>query len=79
MKIIFCLTFLVSMSALAKSGIDFSQAINEDVKKEIRKDEDKFKKESFRGPASVEVEHENVIEDVPKIDKNIRQIGPNKW
>ncbi len=79
MKFFICLSLLVSALAWSKTGVDFNQAITEDVKKEFKKDEDKFKKESFRGPASVQNEQENVIEETPKLDKNIRQIGPNKW
>jgi hypothetical protein len=80
MKLLICISLLVSMSAFAKTKIDFSQALNEDVEQDIKKDDDKFKKEAARGPASVApVEHENATEDTPKIDKNVRQIGPNKW
>lgn len=79
MKILFGICLILSVTGWAKSAMDFNQALNEDVTRDIRKDDDKFKKESFRRPASVEAEHENVIEDTPKLDKNVRQIGPNKW
>lgn len=79
MKLFICLTILVSMNAYSKTKIDFSQALNEDVEKDIKQDDDKFKKEANRGPASVQTEHENPIQDTSKIDKNVRQIGPNKW
>lgn len=79
MKLILCLMVLVSFSTYAKTKIDFSQALNEDVEQDIRKDDEKFKKEATRGPASVETEQENPIVETPKIDKNVRQIGPNKW
>jgi fructose-bisphosphate aldolase class 1 len=70
----FCLLF--SIGAWAKTAADFNKALNDDVQKDIKKDEDKFKK---REPASVETAHENEIQDTPKIDKNLRQIGPNRW
>jgi hypothetical protein len=79
MKLILCLMVLVSFSTFAKTKIDFSQALNEDVEQDIRKDDEKFKKEATRGPASVQTEQENPIMEPPKIDKNVRQIGPNKW
>ena len=79
MKLILCLMVLVSFSTFAKTKIDFSQALNEDVEQDIRKDDEKFKKEATRGPASVQTEQENPIMETPKIDKNVRQIGPNKW
>ena len=73
MKLILCLTLLMSFGAFAKTKIDFSQALNEDVEKDIRKDDEKFKKDETRGPASVDPEAAQV-EDTPKIDKNVRQI-----
>jgi len=79
MKLILCLTLLMSFSAYSKTKIDFSQALNEDVEQDIKKDDEKFKKEATRGPASVQPEQEMQIEDTSKIDKNVRQIGPNKW
>ncbi len=79
MKLILCLMVLVSFSTFAKTKIDFSQALNQDVEQDIRKDDEKFKKEATRGPASVQTEQENPIMETPKIDKNVRQIGPNKW
>lgn len=79
MKLILCLLVLVSFSTFAKTKIDFSQALNEDVEQDIRKDDEKFKKEATRGPASVQPEQATPIVETPKIDKNVRQIGPNKW
>lgn len=79
MKFILCLTVLMSFGAFAKTKIDFSQALNDDLKQDIRKDDEKFKKEATRGPASVETDSDRPIEDTSKIDKNVRQIGPNKW
>lgn len=79
MKLILCVTLLMSFSAYSKTKIDFSQALNEDVEQDIKKDDEKFKKEATRGPASVRPEQDVQIEDTPKIDKNVRQIGPNKW
>jgi hypothetical protein len=71
---------MLSLTAFAKpTKIDFSQAINEDLEQDIKKDDEKFKKEAARGPASVSPEVNPRIEDTPKLDKNIRQIGPNKW
>lgn len=78
MKIILCTLVLVSSVAWSKTTINFSQALQEDVQKEV-KDDEKFKKEATRGPASVETEHEQVIDEPSKLDKNVRQIGPNKW
>lgn len=80
MKLIFCLCMLMSVTAFAKpTKIDISQAINEDLEQDIKKDDEKFKKEAVRAPASVSPEVNPRIEDTPKLDKNIRQIGPNKW
>lgn len=78
MKILLCSLVLVSSVAWSKTTINFNQALQEDVQKEV-KDDEKFKKEASRGPASVETEHEQVIDEPSKLDKNVRQIGPNKW
>ncbi len=78
MKILLCTLVLVSTGAWSKTIINFSQALQEDVQKEVQDDE-KFKKEANRGPASVETEHEQPIDEPSKLDKNVRQIGPNKW
>ncbi len=81
MKYILCLIVIISFSANSKTKTktDFNQALNEDVKNDIKKDDEKFRKQATRGPASIQTEHENPIEDTPKLDKNVRQIGPNKW
>lgn len=79
MKLAICLTLLVSFSAWSRNTMDFSRVLTEDLKHDLVKDDDKFKKTSSRGPASVSPSIEPVIEETPKIDKNIRQIGPNKW
>lgn len=79
MKLLFIFCLTLSIGGWAKSMMDFNHALNDDVSRDIRKNDDKFKKEALRAPASAEEEHENVIEDVPKIDKNVRQIGPNRW
>lgn len=76
MKIILCTLVLVSNMAWSKTIINFNQALQEDVQKEV-KDDEKFKKEALRGPASVEVEKELPV--VEPLDKNDQQIGPNKW
>ncbi len=78
MKIILCALVLVSSVAWSKTVINFNQALQEDVQNEV-KDDEKFKKQATRGPASVEVEHEQVIDESSKLDKNERQIGRNKW
>ena len=79
MKYFLCLSLLAVTSVHAKSIKDFNQVINQDVKSEIRKDEDKFKKVSSRSPASVKAQPEGPTQETPKIDKNVRQIGPNEW
>lgn len=71
--------FMASFSALAKSPANFNEALLKDVEKEIKKDDESFKKASARAPASVEGEYDHPIEETPKIDKNVRQIGPNRW
>jgi hypothetical protein len=79
MKNIIYLSVLVSYSAWPNSIKEFNQALNQDLKTEIRKDEDKFKKNFSRTPASVPDTEKSKLEEPTKIDKNVRQIGPNEW
>lgn len=58
---------------------DFNKVLIQDVQNQITKDDESFKtKAATRAPASVEVEVVP-MEEPSKIDKNVRQIGPNKW
>jgi hypothetical protein len=79
MKYLVCLSLLISSMAWSKSVKNFNQAITDDFQKEIKKDEDKFKKPVMRGPASVAPSPASAIKEPSKIDKNIRQIGPSNW
>ena len=79
MKIIVCLSLLISSVAWTKSTQNFNKAITDDFQKEIKNDEDKFKRPVMRGPASVEPTPASAIKEPSKIDKNIRQIGPSNW
>ncbi len=79
MKSLFFVTLLFSLSAFAKSPAELSKELSKDIQKDIRKDEDKFRKTVSRIPASTDPIEEPRIDETPKMDKNIRQIGPNKW
>lgn len=80
MKYLLLFTFLISNFAFSDSKVNFNKALQEDLKTEIKKDDFKYKKKSHRAPASVEADSPPVIiQETPKIDKTIRQIGPNKW
>ncbi len=78
MKFILCLTVLVTTSSWSQTIKSFNKALQEDVQKEL-KDDDKFRKEVTRGPASVEMKKGTVTDEPSKLDKNVRQFGPNKW
>lgn len=80
MKYFLLVSLFVSHTSWSRIDVNFNQALNEDLKTEIKKDDFKFKKKSHRAPASVEeIPVRPVITEPPKIDKNIRQIGPQKW
>lgn len=79
MKYILIAIVLASSAAWARKDVDFNKVLLNDVQKDIKKDDEFYKKRASRGPASVEVESDRNIQETPKIDKNIRQIGPNKW
>lgn len=78
MKYLLTLSLCLPTLCWSKSQVNFTKALTQDVQEEIKRDEDKFRKVIKRGPASVQ-EVEPVIEDNPKLDKQVRQIGPNKW
>lgn len=79
MKLILFTMLFLSLPVLAKSNQDFNKVLLEGVKKDIRKDEDSYKKQAVRAPASVEVEVVSQPEVPTKVDRNVRQIGPNRW
>jgi hypothetical protein len=72
---------LVSSIVTAKDVIDFSKALNEDVKKAIETNNDQpFKTDNspMRKPASVEAVETDIKEE-DKIEKNFKQIGGRNW
>lgn len=72
---------IVVMATTAWAGPvkDFNKVLIQDVQKQISKDDESFKtRAATRAPASVEVEVAPT-EEPTKIDKNVRQIGPNNW
>jgi hypothetical protein len=79
MKLMLSLLTLMPILTFGKSLKEFNSVITNQVHLEIKKDEDKFKTRSSRAPASVTPVHEQAIEEPKKIDKTVRQIGPNSW
>lgn len=79
MKILIGLLILLPTISFSKSLEEFSSVITKEVDLEIRKDEDKFKVPARRAPASVTPVKKEVLEEPKKIDKTVRQIGPNSW
>lgn len=77
MKILTGMILILSFTAFAKE--DFNQAILQDVKTDIQKDEEKFRKVRARGPASVTENQPVQIQDPEKIEKNVKQIGHKEW
>lgn len=79
MKFILSFLLIISATAYSKSTvINFNQVLNEDVEKDIKQDEEKFRK-ATRAPASVRPLKIMPQNENSKLDKNVRQIGPNKW
>lgn len=75
------LLLLASTTVMAKEVKNFNRLLMEEVQKDIKNDnaEDlKTKTSASRGPASV-ITEEGPTQDESKIDKNVRQIGANKW
>ena len=80
MKLSFILILLASsLTTFAKTPTNFNESLLREVEKEIKKDDYSFKKPSSRAPASVQEKYDHPIQETHKIDKNVRQIGPNKW
>lgn len=79
MKTLICF-LLITSNAWAKSVDEFNKSILQDVTKDIQKDEEKFKKSApSRGPASVNPVKMRKFPGPEKIEKNVKQIGPNDW
>lgn len=79
-------SLLVSLNLFAKDkGNDFNKLMMEDVKEDLIKHEDTYKKSPSRGPASVEkVSSGERLEDQMNQDKkiekmNFRQNQPSRW
>lgn len=79
MKLLIILSAFICFSVEARDVKDLNKALLQDMKKEIQKDDDKFRKPQTRGPASVQEATDSKITEPQKIDKNVRQIGPNAW
>lgn len=86
MKITFLILWVfTSALVMAKEVKDFNKVLMDGVQKDIRTDNDqslKTKDSVMRGPASIEKEDTRVrpvIQEDNKIDKNVRQIGSQKW
>jgi len=83
MKTLFAiLTLSISFSALAT---DFNKVMLEDVRKDVKQNEDSYQKTSrTRGPASVQESESSRLEDQMNQEKkmekmNFRQNLPSKW
>jgi hypothetical protein len=80
MRLFFLLFILSSSFIWAKDVKVFNQALIEEVRRDLEKDDDQFKDKKpmrrGRGPASVEPHWSP--EHNPRLEKN-RQIGPSKW
>ena len=81
MKYTIVLTLAITSAvAWAEPVKNFNKVLIQDVQKQITKDDDSFKsKKSSRTPASVSDVEVAPMEEPSKIDKNVRQIGPNRW
>jgi hypothetical protein len=84
MKFAFVIILVLSSGlALAKDVKDFNKVLIDDVQNDIENDNDQiFKKDNspMRGPASVEVENEEVVpQEDSKIEKKVNQLGNTKW
>lgn len=78
---IIALLTLTALAASAKDVRDFNKVLVQDVQKSIQTDNDqdlKSKEAVLRGPASVEEESEQAIEEENKIEKS-KQLGTQKW
>jgi hypothetical protein len=80
MKFLTLVICFSSFAAFAKTDVqDFNKALIQNVEKEVKQDEDRFRKTSVgRGPASVQEKEPEFYGD-QKIDKTVRQTGHSKW
>ncbi len=70
---------VLSVSAFGRSNPDFNQELAADLKSEISKDNEKFKKVPVRGPASATPVEKVEFEGPDKIEKNVKQLGRPSW
>jgi uncharacterized protein YxeA len=82
MKIIL-ISLLSSGFIWSKSTVDhFNEVLQSEVRNDIKKDEERFRKTPMRTPASVEeVPHKNQAQQQEglKFDRNHRQLGSESW
>ena len=80
MKFIAIFIFAITHTAYGKEASNFNRVLLDEVKKEISNDDEYLKKTPQRGPASVApTKVPTPIQDTSKIDRNVRQIGPDSW
>jgi hypothetical protein len=75
------LSIVIVSSALGKSVKEMNSVLIQDLKKEIQKDDEKFRSAS-RKPASLEgpsLKKQDLPKDPEKIEKNIKQLGHTEW
>ncbi len=72
-------SLVLSFSTLSLSHPDFNQELAADVKSELSKDDEKFKKVPVRGPASATPVEKVEFEGPDKIEKNVKQLGHQSW
>lgn len=78
MKLLIIISVLFCLPAVAKDIKDLNKALIQDVKKDIQKDDERFKQTS-RHPASVQEVKPMKIEKPDKIEKNVKQLGHSEW
>jgi hypothetical protein len=70
---------VISIPVFGRHNPDFNQELAADLKSEISKDNEKFKKVPVRGPASVTPVEKVEFEGPEKIEKNVKQLGHRSW
>jgi polyhydroxyalkanoate synthesis regulator phasin len=84
MKILLALLSISFMAFAGKTVKDFNKVLIDDVKTNVKKDDESFKTNQGRSPASIPTATETeVMQDqkksIDKIEKNVKQLGPKEW
>ncbi len=73
------IALVISSPVFSRTTPDFNRELAADLKSDLSKDEEKFRKVPTRGPASTTPLEKVEFEGPDKIEKNVKQLGHPNW